>query len=68
MVKKKVRQHGGPRDNSGRKPIDPDGTTLIGASLPTELVERLDAYVATKEKMTRAQAVRDAVKAFLDAQ
>jgi len=67
MPKKKPKQHGGPRANSGRKPIAPEGSTLIGASLPTELVERLDAYAARHE-MTRAKAVREAVTMLLNAE
>ena len=67
MAKKAVKQHGGPRPGSGRPPIDPGGTTLIGASLPTDLVERLDAY-AEKHGVTRAKAIREAVGLLLNAQ
>jgi hypothetical protein len=63
MAKK---QHGGKRPGAGRKPLDPDGSTLIGASLPTDLVEKLDAYAA-KHESTRAQVIREAVRRFLAA-
>lgn len=63
MAKKKP-QHGGSRPGAGRKPISESGSTLIGASLPVDLVEQLDA-VATKNGWTRAEAVREAVKMLL---
>ena len=62
----KKQQHGGKRPGSGRPPLDPDGSTLVGASLPSDLVERLDAYAA-KHQVTRAQAIREAVGRFLNA-
>lgn len=63
MAKK---QHGGKRTGSGRKPLAPDGSTLVGASLPTGLVEKLDAY-AEKHEVTRAHVIREAVGRFLKA-
>jgi hypothetical protein len=61
------KQHGGKRPGSGRKPLDPDqGSTLVGASLPSDLVERLDTY-AEKRQWTRAQAIREAVGLLLNA-
>ncbi len=66
MAKKAAIQHGGLRPGSGRKPLDPSGTTLVCAAMPTALVERLDAYAATHDQ-TRAEAVREAVKTLLNA-
>lgn len=66
MGNKALKQHGGPRPGSGRKPIDPGGTTLVGASLPTALVVLLDAYAA-RHNQTRAQAIREAVGMLLNA-
>ena len=62
MAKK---QHGGKRTGAGRKPVAPDGSTLVGASLPTDLVVKLDAYAA-KHEVTRAQVIREAVGRFLN--
>jgi hypothetical protein len=63
MAKK---QHGGKRPGSGRKPLAPDGSTLVGASLPSDLAERLDAY-AQKRQWTRARTIREAVGRLLNA-
>lgn len=62
----KKQQRGGARSGAGRKPLDPSGTTLVCAAIPTDLVERLDAYAA-KQQWTRAQAVREAVGLMLNA-
>jgi len=62
MAKK---QHGGKRAGSGRKPINPDDpTTIIAVTMPTGLVERLDA-VAERHGWNRSEAVREAVQALV---
>lgn len=60
-------QRGGAREGAGRKPLDPDGETVrVTTDLPSDLVGRLDAYAA-KHEMTRAKAIREAVRALLNA-
>ena len=62
MAKK---QHGGKRAGSGRKPMDPDErTTTIAVTMPTGLIERLDA-VAEQKGWNRSRAVREAVQALV---
>jgi len=58
-------QHGGKRAGAGRKPVDPEiRTTTIAVSLPTGLVESLDA-VAEQKGWNRSRAVREAVQALV---
>lgn len=64
MAKKK--QVGGARTGAGRKPLDPSGTTMLCAAVPTDLVERLDA-LAEKRGWNRSKAVREAVGLLLNA-
>jgi len=62
MAKK---QHGGKRTGAGRKPMDPDErTTTVAVTMPTGLVERLDA-VAEQQGWNRSEAVREAVQALV---
>lgn len=62
----KKQQRGGARAGAGRKPLDPQGTTLVCAAIPTDIVKRLDVY-AEKHDWTRAEAVREAVGLLLNA-
>ena len=63
MAKKELR--GGKRAGAGRKPINPDDpTTTIAVTMPTGLVERLDA-VAEQQGWNRSEAVREAVQALV---
>ena len=58
-------QRGGKRAGAGRKPINPDDpTTTIAVTMPTGLVERLDA-VAERRGWNRSRAVREAVQALV---
>ena len=60
MVKKKT--HGGARPGAGRNPANPEGkTVVIGASVPAELLEKLDA-LASERGWNRSQAVTEAVR------
>lgn len=60
----KAPQHGGKRAGAGR-PVNPEGRTVtIAVSVPSALVERLDAY--THEKAcSRSEAVTLAIRALL---
>jgi hypothetical protein len=65
MAKKK--QHGGRREGAGRKPTNPEGRTVtLTASVPGELVTRLDA-MAEANDWSRSQAVTEAIRALLAA-
>ncbi len=58
-------KHGGKRSGAGRKPIDPDSTSVtIALSLPESLLESLDA-TATKHGWNRAEAVREAIRGLV---
>lgn len=60
MAKKKP-QHGGARKGAGRK-VGPQGpATVVAASIPESLAERLDA-MAKKEGWTRSAAVAEAIR------
>ncbi len=60
-----AKQHGGKRAGAGRKPLDPgEPTTTIAVTMPTGLVERLDA-VAEQKGWSRSRAVREAVQALV---
>ena len=62
MAKKKP--HGGKREGAGRK-ASPDGpTVVIGASVPTNLMTRLDA-VATVKEWNRSEAITEAIRLLL---
>jgi hypothetical protein len=59
-VKKK--QHGGKRKGAGRRPSNPEGKTIVvAASVPSELVDALDA-LAEKRGWNRSQAVTEAIR------
>ena len=65
MAKKKA--HGGKRSGAGRKPASPEGkTVVVAASVPSELVERLDG-VAEQRGWNRSQAITEAIRGLLDA-
>ena len=67
MAKKKKSKRGGSRPGSGRK-VGPGGpVTVIAASVPESLVERLDG-LAEKRGWNRSQAVTEAIRGLLDAQ
>jgi hypothetical protein len=59
-------QHGGKREGSGRKVANPDEgrTVTIAASVPSGLVERLDA-LADKRGWNRSAAVTEAIRGLL---
>jgi hypothetical protein len=63
MAKKK--QHGGKRKGAGRKVANPEGkTTVVAASVPSELIEELDG-LAAKRGWNRSQAITEAVRRML---
>ena len=66
MAKKKAKR-GGKREGAGRKVANPEGpTTVVAASVPESLVERLDA-LAEKRGWNRSQAITEAIRGLLDA-
>ena len=59
------RQHGGSRKGAGRRPANPEGRTVtIAASVPGELVDKLDA-VAKQNNWNRSQAITEAIRGLL---
>ena len=65
MAKKK-KGRGGAREGAGRKPVNPEGKTVVlAASVPGELAEQLDA-LAKKRGWNRSQAVTEAIRGLLD--
>lgn len=61
----KKNQHGGAREGSGRKVANPEGpTVLVAATVPSGLVEALDAYTA-KEQCSRSEAVTRAIRGLV---
>ncbi len=61
----KKRQHGGRRNGAGRKPSNPEGkTVVVGASIPADLIERLDDLRA-KRGWNRSEAVTEAIRGLL---
>lgn len=61
----KKQQHGGARDGAGRKQASPDGpAVVVAASIPSGLVEALDAYTA-KEQCSRSEAVTRAIRGLV---
>lgn len=61
----KKRKHGGKRDGAGRRPVHPEGRTVnVGATIPSELVERLDAFRAERG-WNRSEAVTAAIRSLL---
>ena len=64
MGKKKLR-HGGRRPGAGRK-LGPEGKAVVLAvSVPESLLDRLDAYVETREGQNRSKAVAEAIRGLL---
>jgi hypothetical protein len=65
MAKKKA-AHGGARPGSGRPVANPDEgkAVLVTASVPSGLVERLDA-LAEAEGWNRSRAVTEAIRGLL---
>jgi hypothetical protein len=58
-------QHGGKRAGAGRKPVHPEGRTIVvAASVPSGLVEKLDA-LAEKRGWNRSEAVTEAIRGLL---
>ncbi len=66
MAKKAKMAHGGKRKGAGRKVGEDGPATVVAASVPSELVERLDAYIA-KTGGGRSKAIVDAIRGMLDA-
>ena len=62
MAKK---QHGGKRPGAGRKIAHPEGpAVVVTASVPSGLVERMDA-VAAQKAWSRSAAVTESVRLLL---
>ena len=60
-----AKTHGGKRSGAGRKPIHPEGVTiLVTVSVPSGLVERLDA-LGEQEGWNRSEAFTEAVRRLL---
>jgi hypothetical protein len=66
MAKRKKATHGGPRKGAGRTVGSEGRAQVVAASVPSELVERLDAYIA-KNGGGRSKAITDAIRGLLDA-
>jgi hypothetical protein len=64
MAKKK--QHGGKRKGAGRKVANPEEgkATVVAASVPSGLVEDLDA-LAAERGWNRSQAITEAVRRLI---
>ena len=63
MAKKK--QHGGRREGSGRKPVHPEGATmLVAVTVPMALMDRLDG-MAEANDWNRSEAVTRSIRAFV---
>ena len=61
----KKKQHGGKREGAGRKPANPEGTTVVvAASVPEDLVGQLDD-LAEKRGWNRSQAITEAIRGLL---
>ena len=61
----KAKQHGGKREGSGRKPVNPEGPTVtVAASVPKSLVEQLDEH-AEAQGWSRSEAVTRAIRGLL---
>lgn len=61
MVKKK---HGGSRIGAGRKPTADGPTIVVGASVPSALMDRLDS-IADKKGWNRSTAITEAVRLLI---
>lgn len=67
MAKKK-KGRGGAREGAGRPPANPEGKSeIVAASIPSELVKRLDGLAKTKG-WNRSRAVTEAIRGLLDRQ
>lgn len=62
----KKRQHGGKRVGAGRKPSPEGKTVLVGATVPAELVEKLDAF-REERGWNRSKAVTEAIRGLVSA-
>jgi len=63
MAKKK--QRGGARPGAGRKPSNPEGTTItVAVSVPEALVEQLDD-LSRRSGWNRSEAVTQAIRGLL---
>ena len=63
MAKKK--QHGGKREGSGRKQLNPEGRTVTAAfAVPQGLLDQLDA-IATRNSSSRSRLVTEAIRAYV---
>jgi hypothetical protein len=66
MTKK---QHGGKRTGAGRKQAYPEegATVIVSVSIPSRLLERLDA-VSEKREWKRSEAIVEAIRGLLKRQ
>lgn len=62
--RKKITGIGGARPGAGRPKVADKGL-VVSVRVPKSQLKRLDAY-CKRNKVTRPQAVRDALAAFLD--
>jgi hypothetical protein len=68
MAKKRASKRGGARKGAGRKLEHPEGPTVpITASVPEQLIKRLDGLAKTKG-WNRSRAVTEAIRGLLDRQ
>jgi hypothetical protein len=66
MAKKK-KGRGGARDGAGRKPVNPEGKTVVlAASVPGELADQLD-NLAKERGWNRSKAVTEAIRGLVRA-
>jgi hypothetical protein len=63
MTKKK--QHGGKREGSGRKQLNPEGLTVTAAfAVPEGLLDQVD-IIAKRNSSSRSRIVTEAIRAFI---
>ena len=62
---KKKPQHGGKRPGAGRPPGPEGPTVAMAVTVPESLLDRLDAYVETREGWNRSKAVTEAIRGLL---
>jgi Ribbon-helix-helix protein, copG family len=64
MAKKK-KQHGGAREGSGRKQLNPEGPAVTAAfAVPQGLLDQVDA-IARRTSASRSRIVTEAIRAYI---